>query len=538
MNRPVLSTRRVLVTSLAFLTLLVLVCGGMAAYVLSDPGLEYAFRWVGVVARIEALYPDPVDARAAMAAATEAIFDRLDPYSNYLAPSRLRHISEELSGSYGGIGVTVTRHEEGLLMMSIRENGPAAEAGLVAGDVIVAVDSVPLESLTLEEASQLLRGKAGTKVLVSVFGDAPGDTLEVKLTRRLIPLMHIPYAGLLPEGVAYIRLLGFDAGATDDLESALDSLDIVSSSVRGLILDLRGNPGGLFEEAYRTASLFLDEGAMVVGTQGRSRWDKREFFADGGDRTNGTPMAILVDGGSASASEIVAGALRSAGRTVLVGDTTFGKGLVQGYFRLLDGDGLRLTVARYYFADGSYLGAVDSTSDQERSGLVPDVHTPGPRQDAFIRRLEGSLLLHQFVSLHQEDVTSDALAGELDVIWAEQFTFFARQEGFEYASSLTAAVRELAQAAEGTRSDALRAMLDGLAQRGEDRDVSRFELHSNYICRRLREIAVERSAGVYRVYRDVILPTSPEVALAVGILTDRTARDRTAPAAAADSVSE
>ncbi|RME24472.1 MAG: PDZ domain-containing protein, partial [Candidatus Zixiibacteriota bacterium] len=326
------SPRKQFLLAIAFMLVLVLVGGGMGIYVMSDPDLQSALTMARVAADVRRQYNDDVNWDRMFNAAMSAMTDQLDRYSFYIDSTQMSFMHEEFSGAYGGIGVTVMPHDSGLTIVSVRENGPAAQVGLLSGDIIIQADTTPLAGLSPEACTALLRGKPGTKVTVKALRPATADTLTVTVPRERIALLHVPFAGLTEDSVLYIRLLDFEAGAADDVKAALDSL-VVNAPARphGIILDLRDNPGGLLTEAYHTADLFLESGQLIVGIDTRHRWQQEQLVSSGHDQTGGLPMAVMVNRGSASAAEIVSGALRQLGRAIMVGDTTFGKGLVQGF---------------------------------------------------------------------------------------------------------------------------------------------------------------------------------------------------------------
>jgi len=314
MNDVPLSSRRIVLLTVGLMFLLVLISGGMGVYILSDKGLQHAVSWTKVAVEVEEMYPGQLDWEIMFDSAMNNMFRHLDRYSSYVEPQQFERMDEELTGSYGGIGVTVIRHRGGLLVMSVRESGPAHESGLLAGDVILEADSILLAPLSIDRASKALRGEEGTSVILTVLRPVVEDTLTISITRRQIDLQHIPYAGVTPDSILYIRLLDFNAGASSDVEAAIDSLlQKEKSAPVGIILDLRGNPGGLLTEAYLTANIFLDSEQLIVGTDSRSRWNEAKFLSSGDDITGGLPMAVIVDRGSASAAEIVAGALGQLG---------------------------------------------------------------------------------------------------------------------------------------------------------------------------------------------------------------------------------
>ena len=524
MNQPAAPVdRRTLLVAAGLIIVMVLCAGGMSYCVLSDTTLKDAYLLTRVALQIEKLYPEGVDSGRMITAAREAMFERLDRYSSYVDDQYFDQMDEEMSGSYYGIGIIVVRDERGLLVMSVRENGPAGRVGLLSGDVIIAADSVSLAGLPTSESTSLLRGPEGTEVRITFYRPTVADTVSVSITRERIPLLHIPFAGFTPDSKIYIRLLDFESGATDDLRAALDSLTTgkVHPEPQGIILDLRGNPGGLLLESYRTADLFLSEGTLVVGTSGRSRWDSRRYHATGDDITGGLPMAVMVDRGSASSSEIVAGALQQAGRAILVGDTTFGKGLVQGFVRFPEGDGLRLTVSRYYVGDFVYLNAFDSVLNDTGQGLAPDYCYDFVYRRAFPRALENSLLLQEFANLHGDDIIDAVDSGRFGDEWVERFARYARGREFSYRSQSTQLAELLAELARLDESgpDVHRAV-DRVVDRSRRWDDDEFMVNRDYIKSRLKRIAIERRFGTYEAYRQVTVREQPVISFISKLLKE------------------
>ena len=514
--------RRSLLLSAILAVTIVFLSGAMAVYVVADRDLRAALRLGAVASEIDQLYAGHIDRDQLIHSARQAMFEKLDRFSGYMDRRQFSQMSEEFSGGYGGIGISVLSHDLGLLIMSVREGGPAARAGLLTGDVIIAVDSLKLAGLSPNEASDRLRGPEGTKVKLDIFRPATSDTLSVELTRARIPLLHVPYAGMTPDSMLYIRVLDFESGASRDINDALDTLVVNGRhSPRGVILDLRGNPGGLLVEAYRTANLFLDKDKFIVGTDGRSRWNEERHYSTGPDLTNGLPMAILVDNGSASASEIVAGSLHQLGRALLVGDTTFGKGLVQGITQLSDGSGLRLTISRYYLEGGLYLNRFDSTLSDTGSGLAPDYPVKFVEREEFPLDIEMSLLLQKFANLHQDEIITASQILILPKLWVDRFRSFARDSGFIYTSSQTRSARLLVELAvvEQSTKPVLDAAVEILHKSQQD-DMAQFDRYGEYIRTRLKQLAWERKYGTYREYADVIVQERPDIQYAAHLLTE------------------
>ena len=499
--------------------LILILAGGMGVYVISDPFLNEALIMVRAASLVRNLYHEQIDWETALDAARQQMFDRLDRYSSYVKPDQFERMDEELSGTYGGIGVSVIDHEDGLLIMSVREGAPAAKVGLMTGDLLVAVDSVVISEVDFNRAASMLRGEEGTTVALKIYRSADRDTLEVRVTRAMIQFIHVAYAGIIDSSILYIRVLDFNAGTSSDIRAALDSLLSVGPYLTGIVMDLRGNPGGLFREAYRTASLFLERGTFIVGTDGRSRWHDHEYRASGHDLTDGLPMAVLVDRGSASSTEIVAGALQQAGRAVLVGDTTFGKGLVQGYVEFPDGDGIRLTMSRYYLYGGLYLNEFDSALNEIGSGLPPDCYIASERRHPFPRALENSMLLQSFANRNRDDIIEAFQQGDLDDGWVDEFALFARKESFEYVSQTRRQVEQLAELVdEEGASSSLDRTVNRLYRSTERSDWDNFLKYSDYIKRRLAQLAYESKFGRKAAYEKVITRFSPEIDQAVAAI--------------------
>ncbi len=522
MNPSRLSNRRWVLISAVLAFLLVLIPGGMAIYVLSDRGLHQALSVARVAFGVEKMYPGQLDWDAMLLSGMDGIFAKLDPYSSYVEREQFERMDEELTGGYSGIGISVIRQDLGLLVMSVRENGPAARVGLEAGDIIMEADSIPLVNLSLESASRHLRGKEGTRVNLKVWRAVSNDTLTVTVTRQRIDFMHIPFAGYTPDTILYLRLLDFDAGAADDVATALDSLLSGDTNPHGMILDLRGNPGGLFSEAYRIADLFLEAGKFIVGTDSRSRWKRESHFSDSPDRTGGLPMAVIVDRGTASAAEIVAGALQELDRAFLVGDTTFGKGLVQGFTRFPDGSGIRLTISRYYLAGDIFLNEFDSTLVDTGHGLAPDYYFSFVDQHEFPRILENSLLLFRFANRFHEAIMAESGKFGLSDAWVTRFERFAKEEGFTFTSSLRDSAKLVVDMAylEKSRMHTVKAAQRILRLAKKD-DREQFAQYAGYIKTRLKEIAYDRELGTYQRYANIVVRERPDIQLATSLLLEK-----------------
>ncbi len=512
--------RRAILLSALLSTVMILLCGGMAAYVLSDPEIKWAYMFARAATEVQAEYVEPVNWEQAFTSAQEAMFSELDRYSGYVGRQEFQEMREELSGGYSGVGVVVMKDSLGLLVATVRERGPSAAAGLLNGDIIERVDSISLAKLDLMESSKILRGRDGSPVQLKVFRPATGETLTLTVKRGRVPLEHIPYAGYTQDSVIYIRLLDFDAGAAKDIAEALDSLlRKPGIKPRGLILDLKRNPGGLYEEAIAVCNLFLEPGRFIVGTAARSRWEVERHYSTGNDVTDGLPMAVLVDRGSASASEITAGALRQLGRAVLIGDTTYGKGLVQGYSQFPDGSGIRLTISRYFLEGDLFLNRLDSSHSDTGNGLAPDFYLPSTDRSHFLSYLEGSRLLDRFAHFHQDEIIAGPPMFQPPYHWVEQFALYAEKEKFEFVSMQTEAAMEILSIArlEQSSPESI-ACAEEIVKIAREDDRRRFFAHWDYIDMRLRQAAFDRKFGSYRSFAEAIVNVRPDITFAAQML--------------------
>ena len=330
--------------------------------------LEEIRRFAEVFRTVQQAYVDPIDDRTLMQSTLRALLADLDPHSAYLAATAASTLAEDVQGIYDGIGVEVEVRPDGSLkVIAAIEGSPAQRAGLRTGDVIVAIDGRPAGSERRGDPSRALRGAPGTVVRLSLL--RPGEALprEVTLVRQSIALTSVS-ARLLDPGYGYLRISYFEGDTADETRRALAALVSESGGpLAGLVLDLRNNPGGLLTTAIEVADLFL-EGGVIASTRGRSVAANNLYRATPGDRLGGAPMAVLIDVGTASSAEVVAGALRDQRRALLLGARSFGKGSVQTVIDLGNGDALKLTTARYYTPSGRSIQA---------AGILPDVTLPG-----------------------------------------------------------------------------------------------------------------------------------------------------------------
>ncbi len=349
---------------IALLTVVIVTSGVHRRVVAKEEAYDTLKVFSEVLTLVRNNYVDSAESKDLVYGAIKGMLSTLDPHSSFMSPEVYKEMQIETQGSFGGLGIEITVRDRYLTIVSPIEGTPADQAGLQAGDRIVRIDGELTKDMTLMEAVRKLRGPKGAEVTVTILREG-ADPFDVSITRDVIEV-HSVRASDLGEGIGYIRVNTFQERTRRDLEAALNELQ--EKGMRGLILDLRNNPGGLLSQAVQVADLFLKKGQLIVYTEGRAK-NQNLRFVDEHDNPQDYPMVVVVNRGSASASEIVAGALRDHQRAVLVGTKTFGKGTVQTVIPLNDGSGLRLTTARYFTPKRI---AIDGT------GMTPDIIVKPP----------------------------------------------------------------------------------------------------------------------------------------------------------------
>jgi carboxyl-terminal processing protease len=353
-----------LVIPLAIL-LAVLFSGGRGAErvgAASNTNYEDLETFTNVLAIIQKNYVEDVDTKRLIEGAINGMLASLDPHSAYLTPELYKDLQVETKGSFGGLGIEITNRNGMLTVVSPIEDTPAARAGVKAQDIILKIDGEFTKDMSLVEAVKKMRGPKNTKVKLTIKREHPQQLFDVTLNREIIKIQSVK-SKTLPGGIGYLRVTQFQEHSDDDVEKALRTLDKDTGGLKGLVLDLRNNPGGLLTQAVKISDVFLESG-LIVYTDGRLENQKQKYFAHKANTWSDFPMVVLVNGGSASASEIVAGALQDQRRALVLGTQTFGKGSVQTILPLDENTALRLTTARYYTPSGRSIQA---------KGIEPDV---------------------------------------------------------------------------------------------------------------------------------------------------------------------
>lgn len=313
-----------------------------------------------VIGLVENNYVDPVDSKELIEKAIQGMVHGLDPHSSLLSPDDFKELQIDTQGEFTGIGVSITMKDGFVTVISPIEGTPAYEAGIKAGDRIIKVDGKATEDL--REAVKMIRGPKGTEVVVTIVREEAKKPIDFKLVRDIIPVESVKAIVLKP-GYGYIWITNFRDNTTDDLVSELEKLESAKIPLKGLILDLRDNPGGLLNQAIEVSDLFVEKGT-ILSIKGRKEKNTQIYKATPNKVKRNYPIVLLINGGSASASEIVAGALQDQKRALILGTTSFGKGSVQSVEKLRDGYGLKLTIARYYTPSGRSIQA---------KGIQPDI---------------------------------------------------------------------------------------------------------------------------------------------------------------------
>ena len=300
---------------------------------------------------IESDYVDEINPDSLNEMAIEALLAELDPHSTYIPPVDLAHVNEDMEGNFEGVGIEFNIQQDTIMVMTVISGGPAEKAGVMPGDRIVAIDGENVAGVKIgnDGVMKRLRGKRGSKVKVGIARQGVKDPVEIEIKRGKIPIYSVDAAFMLNKETGYIKISRFSANTHDEFVEAREKLS--AEGMKKLLLDLRGNPGGFLDQAIKLADEFLPKNELIVFTEGRKRKKQTYEATRAGGWENGS-LAVLIDGSSASASEIVAGAIQDHDRGVVVGRRSFGKGLVQEHMELADGSGLRLTVARYYTPSG------------------------------------------------------------------------------------------------------------------------------------------------------------------------------------------
>jgi carboxyl-terminal processing protease len=328
-------------------------------------------------------YVDDIDPAKLMETGINSMLGTLDPFTNYITGAELDDYQLQTTGKYGGIGARISRIGDYVVITEPYENSPAHKAGLEAGDAILEIDGKSVKGLNSEEVTQFLRGQPGTTVKVKIRKDVSKEEKLITITRGDIQLENVPYYGMLPDGMGYIKLVAFSENAGKEVADALKKLKENNAGMKGVVLDLRGNGGGLLHEAINVSNVFVDKGIQVVSTKGKIKEANKNYETLNKGTDTQIPLVVLTDGGSASASEIVSGSLQDLDRGIVIGQRTYGKGLVQITRPIAYKAKLKVTTSKYYIPSGRCIQAIDY-SNRDLDGTAHEI--PDSLRKAFKTR--------------------------------------------------------------------------------------------------------------------------------------------------------
>ncbi|MFH1892961.1 MAG: S41 family peptidase [Candidatus Zixiibacteriota bacterium] len=517
--------------------------------------LYYTRLLVDMAYNIHSRYMEDVSPKDLAYAGVKGMLEDLDPFSVLMEKQSYDQLMENTHGMYQGLGMQIGKRGDYITVIAPMEGTPAYKVGLTAGDLVIAINGEDTKDMTVEDASSLMRGTAGTSVTLTVKRPGYDEELDYLVTRDEIPLYSVNYAGIVQGNIGYVRLSRFAETTEDELISAIDSLQ-KETELEGLIFDLRSNGGGLLSQAIQTANLFLDRNKLVVYTRGRLPSSERRYSCEGEALYQGKPLVVLVDGGSASASEIVAGAIQDWDRGIIIGNTTFGKGLVQQIF---GGTGesdvaLKLTTAKYYVPSGrciqkperskkhpGEITELDIESDSDEidedreifytnggrivyggGGIVPDIDVDREKWQPIDMNLERQSMFFNFAvdyTSRHKNIPRDFEV--TDEIFSE-FVAFCKESKFEYRSQMELSLDDFENAAkDAEKEDLFDKDIEKIRSIIEGEKESDFQASKDYIDRRIKREIVRKEFGERGVYEELVLKADPYVQKALEILSEK-----------------
>ncbi|MCI0530420.1 MAG: S41 family peptidase [candidate division Zixibacteria bacterium] len=494
-----------------------------------------------IASNISNRYVDQVSTQELKSAGIAGMLSILDPYSELLEARAYSGLLEETTGEFQGLGMEIIVRDNYLTIVSTLEGTPAHRAGLHPGDRVVKINGENSVGISSEEAVQRLRGEKGTVARLTVIRPSQPGQLEFSVPRDVIEIKAVPFYGLTRENIGYVRLKKFSENSSQEVAQAL--LELKKSNPQGIILDLRGNPGGLLNEAVLVAALFLDGKKLIMETKGQNPNLNQKFYSEGAAVEPDLPLAVLVSGGSASASEIVAGAIQDWDRGIIIGDTTFGKGMVQSILELKDGLALKLTTAKYLTPSGRSIqknsnqpeglpipgsDTVDATESHiyftnggrpvtDVGGIVPDVVIPRIKISSLEQQLTGQGLFFDFaveyVGQHPELHDNEHLDNfEVSDQIYRNFTAYLKVKNFTYHSDTRDMLDAFSSQAQAEfESDLLAQKLTGLEWLIEQEEERLLEHLKEEVKWSVKEAIVVNLQGEKARYQEIWFNLHPEI---------------------------
>jgi carboxyl-terminal processing protease len=430
--------------------------------------------FVTLFRELNANYVDEIKPGALIKKGIDSMLESLDPYTNYIPESDIEDYRFMTTGQYGGIGALIGQRGDEVIITEPYENYPAQKAGLQAGDVLVEIDGKPIKGKKYDEVSKILKGQPKTSVKIKIRREGEKELLEKTVTREEIKISNVPYSGIIGEDIGYIRLTGFTENAGMEVKNAFTELK-AKKPLKGLILDLRGNPGGLLHEAVNIVNIFIPKGQEVVTTKGKIKDAYKTYKTLSNPVDTELPLAVLVNSMSASASEIVSGAIQDLDRGITIGQRTFGKGLVQTTRPLSYNAQLKVTTAKYYIPSGRCIQAVDYTHRKEDGsvgkipdslisefktksgrivydggGIIPDFITSPRYVSPITRALISNYLIFDYATFYRQTHPSIPPAKEFKLTDTEYDAFvkWLEPKEYDYSTKSEKALEELKKFAE------------------------------------------------------------------------------------------
>ena len=514
------------VRTISLLAIAVVACGILVGFFRnSDDDLMLKTRqWIGVFGKIytdvAVNYVDQVDPERFMRAGIDGMLKTLDPYTVYLGEKESDEIDLVTTGKYAGVGITIGLRDGYITVINPMEGFSAARQGIQSGDRILEIDGRVVKNLSMDAVRELVRGAPGTTVKMKIEREGEAKPLEFLLVREEIPVRNVSYAGFVTDGIGYIKLERFSRTAGDDVRSSIKDLRD-KGAVKGIILDLRDNPGGLLDIAVDVTSKFLPESTLVVSTRGRRADTEHKYFSTETPMLPDVPLAVLIDRGSASASEIVAGAIQDLDRGGLVGTRSFGKGLVQTITRITENSSLKITSGRYYTPsgrsiqeidyfhrtkDGVFTVKPDSARKQFRTrhnrivldgeGIVPDSTVPDDQSSKLLDELARKAMLFKFANhlAAEKKVVADNFEVTNDLM--KQFESYLKEGDFKYEEDSEIKLKQLRETAEKERYG--KPFYDGIDRMEkiiEAEKARAFDRYNSEIRKALRLEIIDRMKG-------------------------------------------
>ena len=499
---------------------------------------------VNMMRELSVSYVDPVDPDVLMAGAAEGMVRDLDPYTEFIPESEMSDFEVLTTGKYGGVGSIIRQKEDYVRIAQPYENSPADRAGLKIGDLILAIDGESAAGFTTEEVSKRLKGEPGSKVKVTVR-HLDGSEETATLRRERIAIPGVPYAGWIGDGIGYIHHSDFTEGCYEEMQAAIAKLRS-EGELKGLVLDYRSNGGGIMQEAIKILGLFVPKGTEVVSTKGRTEDSKQTYRTASEPILPDLPLAVLINGNSASAAEITAGSLQDLDRAVLIGQRSFGKGLVQSPKSLGYNTMLKLTTAKYYIPSGRCIQAIDYSHSQQKSihtvpdslisefttragrkvydggGIMPDIRT----EPEYISRFAATLYALGFIEDFGDDYTrrhpeAPADLNRFSITEADyaDFADFMKDKQVPYESDTRRALKSLREAAANDRFGDVAEQLERMESELKDDTQTNLETYREQIIESINRDIVQRHGYTAGVIAHS-LTNDKEIARAVDVLRD------------------